>query len=101
MTAPQGVLYLVATPIGNLGDVSRRAIETLEACELVACEDTRVTAKLLARHQISVPTTSYREENERRKAPELAERIQGGEAMFANADDANCPLSPSRGQMQP
>ena len=90
MTAPQGVLYLVATPIGNLGDVSRRAIETLEACDLVACEDTRVTAKLLARHQISVPTTSYREENERRKAPELAERIEGGEAI-ALVSDAGFP----------
>jgi 16S rRNA (cytidine1402-2'-O)-methyltransferase len=86
VTAPQGVLHLVATPIGNLGDVSRRAIEMLEACDLVACEDTRVTAKLFARHQISVPTTSYREENERRKAPELAERIEGGETIGLVSD---------------
>ena len=90
MTAPQGVLYLVATPIGNLADISSRAIQILGDCDLVACEDTRVTAKLLAHHQISVPTTSYREENERRRAPELAARIQEGETI-ALVSDAGFP----------
>ncbi|MBG31433.1 MAG: 16S rRNA (cytidine(1402)-2'-O)-methyltransferase [Opitutae bacterium] len=90
MTAPQGALYLVATPIGNLGDVSSRAIQVLGDCDLVACEDTRVTAKLFAHLQISVPTTSYREENEKRKAPELAARIQAGESI-ALVSDAGFP----------
>ena len=61
-----GLLYLIATPIGNLADISLRAKETLAACDLIACEDTRVTAKLLAHIGAKVPTTSYREENERR-----------------------------------
>ena len=76
-----GSLYLVATPIGNLGDCSPRAKETLATCDLIACEDTRVTAKLLFHLGVKVPTTSYREENERRKAPELVDRIEELKAM--------------------
>ncbi len=81
-----GLLYLIATPIGNLADLSLRAKETLEACDLIACEDTRVTAKLLAHIGAKVPTTSYREENERRKAPELADRIERGEKIGLVSD---------------
>lgn len=85
-----GALYLVATPIGNLGDLSERAGDVLRSCDLVACEDTRVTAKLLARLKTSTPTLSYREENERRLAPELADRIEAGEAI-ALVSDAGLP----------
>jgi 16S rRNA (cytidine1402-2'-O)-methyltransferase len=81
-----GLLYLIATPIGNLADLSLRAKETLAACDLIACEDTRVTAKLLAHIGAKVPTTSYREENERRKAPELADRIERGEKIGLVSD---------------
>ena len=86
MTTPQGVLHLVATPIGNLGDLSERGIAAIRSCDLVACEDTRVTGKLLAHLETSVPTTSYREENERRKAPELADRIEAGETITLVSD---------------
>ena len=81
-----GSLFLVATPIGNLGDISLRAKETLAECNLIACEDTRVTAKLLSHLGVKVPTTSYREENERRKAPELADRIEHGERIGLVSD---------------
>ena len=63
--ASAGHLYVVATPIGNLGDLSERAIKTLQAVDLIACEDTRVTKKLLAKLEISCPCISYREENEK------------------------------------
>ena len=62
-----GCLYLVATPIGNLLDFTPRGREALSACDLVACEDTRVTAKLLSRFEICTPMISYREENERKR----------------------------------
>tara|TARA_B100001094_G_scaffold333130_1_gene408882 strand:- start:933 stop:1697 length:765 start_codon:yes stop_codon:yes gene_type:complete len=81
-----GWLYLIATPIGNLDDLSLRAKDSLIACDLIACEDTRVTAKLLAYFGIKVPTTSYREENERRKASELADRIERGEKIGLVSD---------------
>jgi len=83
---PHGVLYLVATPIGNLGDLSQRSADVLRSSDLIACEDTRVTAKLLNHLEISVPTTSYREENERRKAPELADRIAEGDNISIVCD---------------
>jgi 16S rRNA (cytidine1402-2'-O)-methyltransferase len=81
-----GLLYLIATPIGNLDDVSLRTKDSLAACDLIACEDTRVTAKLLAHVGAKVPTTSYREENERRKASELADRIERGEKIGLVSD---------------
>ena len=86
VTTPRGVLHLVATPIGNLGDFSERAIDAIRSSDLVACEDTRVTGKLMAHLKISAPTTSYREENERRKAPELADRIETGEYIVLVSD---------------
>jgi len=81
-----GSLYLIATPIGNLADLSLRAKLTLKVCDLIACEDTRVTAKLLAHIGVKAPTTSYREENERRKATELADRIESGEKIGLLSD---------------
>jgi 16S rRNA (cytidine1402-2'-O)-methyltransferase len=85
-TLGHGLLYVIATPIGNLDDISLRAKETLESCDLIACEDTRVTAKLLAHIEAKVPTTSYREENERWKAPELADRVERGEKIGLVSD---------------
>jgi 16S rRNA (cytidine1402-2'-O)-methyltransferase len=58
-------LYLIATPIGNLGDLSTRASDHLEQADLIACEDTRVTGRLLDKLSLNVPLLSYREENER------------------------------------
>lgn len=85
-TFGSGLLNLIATPIGNLDDLSVRAKETLVSCDLIACEDTRITARLLAHIGVKIPTTSYREENERRKAPELADRIERGEKIGLVSD---------------
>ena len=61
-----GTLYMVATPIGNLEDISARAIRDLGEVDLIACEDTRQTRKLLDRYGVSTPMVSYHEHNERR-----------------------------------
>lgn len=87
---PGGKLLLVATPIGNLGDFPPRGQEALEEASLVACEDTRVTGKLLQHLGIRKPTLSYREENEKTLAPELAKRIADGE-IIALVSDAGHP----------
>jgi 16S rRNA (cytidine1402-2'-O)-methyltransferase len=84
------VLYVLATPIGNLGDFSERAKSTLLTVDAIACEDTRVTGKLLAHFSVSKPMVSYREENELRLAPELADRIAAGESI-ALISDAGTP----------
>lgn len=86
-----GVLYVVATPIGNLGDIGRRALETLRSVDLIAAEDTRQTAVLLREYGIAVPLTPYHEHNEAREAPRLAERIAGG-GRLALVSDAGTPL---------
>jgi 16S rRNA (cytidine1402-2'-O)-methyltransferase len=83
-------LYVVATPIGNPDDISARAIRTLEAVNLIACEDTRRTGQLLARHQIHTPTVSHYEHNEERRVPELIERLKAGEKI-ALVTDAGTP----------
>ena len=85
-----GKLLLVATPIGNLGDLSTRGKEALLEASFVACEDTRVTGKLLNLCGINKPTVSYREENEKSLAPELANRIANGETI-ALVSDAGFP----------
>jgi 16S rRNA (cytidine1402-2'-O)-methyltransferase len=87
---PCGQLLLVATPIGNLDDLTPRAKSSLESADLVACEDTRVTGKLLHHIGISPPTLSYREENEKALAPQLADRIANGETI-ALVSDAGFP----------
>ncbi len=83
-----GSLTLVATPIGNLSDLSERAKESLRTSDCIACEDTRVTGKLLSKLQItnSGQLLSYREENEKYMAVELADRIAGGESVVLVAD---------------
>ena len=85
-----GCLFLVATPIGNLGDLSRRAAETISQCDLIACEDTRVSGKLLHHLQITKPLVSYREENEKTKCVEIAEQIESGQNI-ALISDAGYP----------
>ncbi|HEY7699973.1 MAG TPA: 16S rRNA (cytidine(1402)-2'-O)-methyltransferase [Vicinamibacteria bacterium] len=83
-------LYVVATPIGNLGDVSLRALEVLRSVALIACEDTRTTRTLLARHGIKTRTISYHEHNEKSRAAELASRLEGGDDI-ALVSDAGTP----------
>jgi 16S rRNA (cytidine1402-2'-O)-methyltransferase len=85
-----GKLYVVATPIGNLDDLSPRAVETLRTVDAIAAEDTRVTRRLLARAGIRARLLSYREENERRLAPELVERLRAGDDV-ALVSDAGTP----------
>jgi 16S rRNA (cytidine1402-2'-O)-methyltransferase len=85
-----GTLFLVATPIGNLGDISARALDTLRNADVIACEDTRQTLKLLSHFGIQKPLTSYHDFNEREKALELAGRIENGENV-ALVSDAGTP----------
>lgn len=84
-------LYVVATPIGHLDDVSLRALETLAAADLIACEDTRVTRKLLARYGITRPLTAYHEHNAAQARPALIARLRDG-AAIALVSDAGMPL---------
>lgn len=85
-----GTLYVVATPIGNLEDVTLRALRILRDVSLIAAEDTRRTARLLQHYSISTPTTSLHEHNERARAPRLIERLQQGESV-ALVTDAGTP----------
>ncbi|HEU5178182.1 MAG TPA: 16S rRNA (cytidine(1402)-2'-O)-methyltransferase [Burkholderiales bacterium] len=85
-----GVLYVVATPIGNLADASPRALETLRSVDLIACEDTRTTAKLLARHGITTRTVALHEHNERRAAAGLIDALREGKSI-ALVSDAGTP----------
>ena len=84
-------LYLVATPIGNLSDITLRALETLAAADAIACEDSRVSRRLLQHYGIAVPLTPYHEHNAASARPKLLERITGGEAI-ALISDAGTPL---------
>src|SRR5215475_5029889 len=86
-----GGLYLVATPIGNLRDITVRALEVLAAVDLIACEDTRVTRKLLDRYGIATPLTSYHEHNAAQARPKLLARLADG-AAIALVSDAGTPL---------
>src|SRR5690242_8926877 len=84
-------LYLVATPIGNLGDISLRALELLAGVDVIACEDTRVTRKLTERYGIGTPLTPYHEHNAAEARPGLLARLSSGEAI-ALVSDAGTPL---------
>jgi 16S rRNA (cytidine1402-2'-O)-methyltransferase len=88
--APAG-LSLVATPIGNLGDLSPRALETLRGAEAVLCEDTRVTGQMLSRYGVSANLLPLHDHNEAEMTPRLVERLRGG-ARLALASDAGTPL---------
>jgi 16S rRNA (cytidine1402-2'-O)-methyltransferase len=83
-------LYLVATPIGNLGDITLRALDVLRRADRIACEDTRQTQKLLNHFQIATPTISCHEHNERQRARELIEALQAG-SRIALVSDAGMP----------
>ena len=84
-------LYLVSVPIGNLADITLRALTVLRDANVVACEDSRVTRRLLSAHGISQTLTAYHEHNAARVRPKLIERIKGGEAV-ALVSDAGTPL---------
>src|SRR5438067_5339204 len=83
-------LYLVATPIGNLEDITLRAIRVLKQADLIACEDTRHTQKLLNHYGIETRTVSYYEHNEASRAAELVEKLTRG-ARIAVVSDAGMP----------
>jgi len=85
-----GTLFVVATPIGNLEDMTYRAVRVLAEASVIAAEDTRRTATLLRRYGISTPTTSFHEHNEREKLPRLVERLRSGESV-AIVSDAGTP----------
>ena len=92
-----GRLYLVATPIGNLSDMSERAIKTLSEVDFIAAEDTRNTLRLLTHFGISKPLTSYHEHNKREKGEEIAARLEGGESC-ALVTDAGTPAVSDPGE---
>lgn len=92
-----GTLFVVGTPIGNLSDLSPRAIETLKSCDFIAAEDTRVTLKLLNRFDIKKPLISYFEHNKRDKGEVILKRIEGGENC-ALVTDAGMPAISDPGE---
>ena len=89
--APPGSLYVVATPIGNLGDLAPRAVEVLRAVERIAAEDTRHSRKLLQHFAIQTPLVAVHEHNEREIAPRLVEQLRAGGSL-ALISDAGTPL---------
>src|ERR1700704_1573125 len=84
-------LYLVATPIGHLRDISLRALDVLAGADAIACEDTRVTRKLLDHYGITTPLTPYHDHNAATARPKLIARLSGG-ATIALVSDAGTPL---------
>jgi 16S rRNA (cytidine1402-2'-O)-methyltransferase len=92
-----GILYVVATPIGNLEDVTLRALRILRDVSLIAAEDTRRTGRLLQHYSISTPTTSLHEHNERQKTRALLARLEQGDSI-ALVSDAGTPLISDPGQ---
>ncbi len=86
-------LYVVATPIGNLGDITFRAIETLKKVNLIACEDTRYTRKLLSHYDIHTPVTSYYEYNKIRKLDYLLEELKSGKDVALVSDSGTPGIS--------
>ena len=91
------VLYVVGTPIGNLGDLSPRAVQALETCDFIAAEDTRVTLKLLNHFDIRKPLVSYHEHNRFEMSPRIVERLLGGESC-ALVTDAGMPAISDPGE---
>ena len=93
MTLPDGggCVYVVATPIGNLEDVTARALRTLREVAVIACEDTRRTARLCAHFGIETPRLSLHAHNEEKRVPKLLERLARGESI-ALVSDAGTPL---------
>lgn len=92
-----GTLYIVSTPIGNLGDVTLRALEILRSVDVVLAEDTRHARKLLDRYEVTTATTAYHEHNEARAVPQVLGRLERGERV-ALISDAGTPLLSDPGQ---
>jgi 16S rRNA (cytidine1402-2'-O)-methyltransferase len=90
-SAAAGTLFLVSTPIGNLGDMSHRAVEVLSSAALVIAEDTRHSRRLLDHYRISTPLSSYHEHNEAKETPRLIARLRAGDSI-ALISDAGTPL---------
>jgi 16S rRNA (cytidine1402-2'-O)-methyltransferase len=90
-SATAGTLFLVSTPIGNLGDMSHRAVEVLSSAALVIAEDTRHSRRLLEHYRVSTPLSSYHEHNEAKETPRLIARLRGGDSI-ALISDAGTPL---------
>jgi 16S rRNA (cytidine1402-2'-O)-methyltransferase len=90
-SARAGTLYLVSTPIGNLGDMTHRAVEILSSAALVIAEDTRHSRRLLDHYKISTPLKSYHEHNEAQETPKLVARLGAGDSI-ALISDAGTPL---------
>ncbi|MFB6348038.1 16S rRNA (cytidine(1402)-2'-O)-methyltransferase [Moraxella sp. ZJ142] len=86
-----GVLYIVATPIGNLGDMTARAIDTLKSADIIACEDTRTSGKLLSFFNINTPTIAYHEHNADSQTQKLIDKLTAGQSI-ALISDAGTPL---------
>lgn len=87
----KGALYIVATPIGNLSDITARAIDTLKSVDIIACEDTRTSAKLLNYFNITTPTIAYHEHNADSQTERLIDKLLGGQSL-ALISDAGTPL---------
>ncbi len=94
-----GTLFVVATPIGNLEDITVRALRILREVSLIAAEDTRRTAHLLARHATATPTTSLHEHNEAGKSASLIERLRGGDHVALVSDAGTPTVSDPGGQL--
>lgn len=94
----QGMLYLCPTPIGNLGDISQRTLETLQAVDLIAAEDTRSTGLLLKQYHIQTPLISYHQHNEKERSEELIHKIKEGQ-QIALVTDAGMPAISDPGQI--
>ena len=90
-SARAGTLYLVSTPIGNLGDMTHRAVEVLSSAALIIAEDTRHSRRLLDHYKISTPIKSYHEHNEAQETPKLVARLRAGDSI-ALISDAGTPL---------
>ena len=90
-------LFVVATPIGNLDDITLRALSTLKRVSLIAAEDTRRTGTLLRHFGITTPTTSFHEHNERQKLPQLLQKLADGHDI-ALVSDAGTPVVADPGQ---
>ena len=97
MVLRAGTLFVVATPIGNLEDITARALRVLREVSLIAAEDTRRTARLLARYAIQTPMTSLHEHNEEKKTPQLVERLRAGDDI-AIVSDAGTPTISDPGE---
>jgi 16S rRNA (cytidine1402-2'-O)-methyltransferase len=88
-----GTLYVVATPIGNLSDITHRALQVLRDADLIACEDTRHTRKLLQHYGITTKTISYHEHNEQERTGELIAQLQEGKTIALVSDAGTRAIS--------